>query len=845
MGRIIGIDLGTTYSCVTIPETRVEEGYHTAKECPGCSVVQDKFKRMTTPSVVAENRQGDIVVGHTAKGLAGSSPEPIMFAKRSMGGDVTFHLDKQGSLKPEEVSAHILRQLKEMAEQRLGEPVDEAVITVPAYFTLKAKQLTEKAGEMAGMKVAQIAQEPVAAALAYCVNDTRDPLTIMTYDLGGGTFDVAVLEKRDGIISSESVKAFDGDRFLGGCNFDERLALWLIDRLQKKGYKLDPKDSVMFAKILVIAERVKTALSKYEYREIDEQHTNIEDQDENPVIIREDITRAEFEAMIEPDIDNTIDICKRALHEKGDTPMTAADIDEIIMVGGSSRIPMVTKKIEEEFEMSPKLINPDLCVALGAGILAGSGKQTIGRLKLDPIPEKTDLPNLTITGNVVPGENLDSVEGLAVSLSAADGSFSGRQVTGATGNFVFDGVILAPEDTTDFSLSVITEEGVNVTEHTFSVEQTEEISGGGLVETVTNILAKPIFVLLADGPHEIAPERVPLPFNQVIRARTMDDSGVIRIVILEEHEPLGEIVMENIPKTLDVGSSVEISLEIQGNYQIIGKAYVPAIDEEKKVIIDIPVPKSKTLEELRAEFNHLREMAIDVKATAGRGELFAKVSRLDKRLAACENMIDDTLPDLLKIQDTLHEIESLVREIGAGWRPEPPRAIFMQKADTIDTKLASLIQQKPEIKNDGYDSQLDAIRKEADDAYGAQNTAAWQVACGKLDTLLNRLGQIEQEVEGGGKENPPPDPAAIIMGLGRELEGLEQYAKDNDRYEENKEEFDSLAGLLKQIDPQAGDAMAKLHDWYFNKYDGLKKKVTADGVPGPDSLGEGLVGLEQ
>ena len=216
MSRIVGIDLGTTYSCVAIPEERMDEGFLTVKKCPGCSVVLDRLKRRITPSVVAEDKNGNIVTGYPAKGRAGFFPEPVMFAKRSMGEDATFRLDKQGSLAPEEVSAHVLRGLKEMAERRLGEPVTEAVVTVPAYFSLKAKQMTEKAGEMAGLKVAQIAQEPVAAALMYCAGDGRDPLRIMTYDLGGGTFDVAVLEKRDGTIGTDSILAFDGDRFMGG-----------------------------------------------------------------------------------------------------------------------------------------------------------------------------------------------------------------------------------------------------------------------------------------------------------------------------------------------------------------------------------------------------------------------------------------------------------------------------------------------------------------------------------------------------------------------------------------------------------------------------------------------------
>ena len=841
MGNIIGIDLGTTYSCVSFPEERGGDGFYTARECPGSSIILDKFKRTTTPSVVAENTQGQIVVGYSAKALAGFSPEPIMFAKRSMGEDVTFNLGIQGPQTPEEISAYILRYLKQMAEERLGGPVDEAVITVPAYFSLKAKQLTEKAGELAGLKVAQIVQEPVAAALAYCANDSRDPLCIMTYDLGGGTFDVAVLEKRDGTISTASVKAFDGDRFLGGYNFDKKLALWLIDKLGEKGYRLDANDPVLFAKLLVLAEKIKISLSKQDYYEINEEHTNIQDQDGNPVIIQQDITRIEFEKMIEGEIDYTIEICLRALEEKADPPISPDQIDEIVMVGGSSRIPMVARKLEDAFGKIPKLVNPDLCVALGAAILAGSKARTIGRLKLDPIPESTELPTLAITGCVLPDGDQSVLAGLAVILKATDNSVNQRQLTGPSGGFVFEGVGLAPEDKTEFTLMVMDMSGLKIAEHRFSVHQTETPDVEVSDDPVTNILAKPLSLHLVDGLFEVAPVRTPLPFTTRLGARTMDTGGVIRIPILEENHPLGEIVMQDIPKTLEIGSSIEVTLEIQENYQIIGKAFVRAIAKEAEVVIDIPVPRRKSLEELRKEFNSLENRAIDVKGAAGRGELFAKVARLDKRLDSCRAMLAGKMPDLLMIQDCLHEIESLIREIGTGWRPDPPRATFQQKVAEADGRLAALMKKKPEIKDDGYDRQMEAIRGEADKAYGAQNSAAWKEACRKLDGLLQTLGRIESN--GGGGPKPQPDPRNLLIELGQALEALEKIARENGRYEELKEGFVKAADSLKNIDPQAPDAMSKIYDFYMTIYEVLRKKVT-DDEGGTSAKDKGLVGLE-
>jgi molecular chaperone DnaK (HSP70) len=842
MSHIIGIDLGTTYCCVAIPEARGGEGFYTPKECPGCSILQDKFKRMTTPSVVAENSRGQIEVGYTAKGMAGFTPEPIMFAKRSMGEDVTFLLDKQGMLRPEEVSGHILRHLKQLAEERLGGPVTEAVITVPAYFTLKAKQLTEEAGKLAGLKVAQVVQEPVAAALAYCANDTRDPLRILTYDLGGGTFDVAILEKRDGTISTDSVKAFDGDRFLGGYDFDKRLTLWLIERLRAKGYDLDPNDTIVFAKLMVFAERAKVALSRQEYVEIREEHSGINDRQGTPVVIQEDVTREQFEAMIAADIDYTIDICKRAMLEKADPPIKMEQIDEIVMVGGSSRIPLVTAKLEEAFGRKPKLVNPDLCVALGAAILAGAKTRTIGRLRLDPIPETTDLEMLTITGSVLPVEGDTGLSEVKVRLEATDDSTNLQQSVRADGGFVFEGVILAPEAKTDFILTVTNSQGATLVEHKFTVEQSEKSMQGGLVETVTNILAKPIGLMLVDGPFEVAPVRTSLPFNTRLAARTMDNSGEIRIPILEDNILLGEIVMNDLPKTLEIGSAVEIALEVQENYQIIGRATIRSLDREIRVVIDIPVPRRKSIDELRNEFVHLDGLAQDVKTTANRGALFTKVGRLDKRIDSCREMLTTNPPELLKIQDCLNEIENLIREIGAGWRPQPPRANFQQKAAAADARLATLLKERPELREDGYDHQLEAIRKEADEAYGVQNSVAWGEANRKMEALSQNLARLQGEVGGqGASQLPPPDPASLVLDLSRSLTDLERVAKEKGRYEGYREEFEECAVSLKKIDPKVPDAMSRIVDWYRTKYEPLMNKVTGED----DGRGaKGFVGLE-
>lgn len=837
MGQIVGIDLGTTYSAVAIPGDHVESGFFSVPECPGYTVILDPLKRRITPSVVAEDETGRVVVGYSAKGRAGLSPDPVMFAKRSMGEDVTFALASQGSLTPEEVSAHILRYLKEMAEARLGEPVDEAVITVPAYFSLRAKQMTEKAGELAGLKVAQVAPEPVAAALMYCVGDERDPLRIMTYDLGGGTFDVAVLEKRDGIISGGSVLTFDGDRFLGGYDFDKDLAFWILDQLNALGYDLhlnhdNPADKVIFSKLMIYAERAKIELSRSESYEFEERTTGISDHSGNPVVIEMIITREEFEGLISSAVDYTLQICCRAMAEKAKNVIDPATIDEIIMVGGSSRIPLVARRLEEKFGRQPKLIQPDLCVALGAAIIAGTIASCSGCLRLDPLPAETDLRTLTVTGQVVPGDGLVAAAGCTVSLQATDGSYRSSRTVGAEGTFVFDGVPLAVDDTTDFILTVASPAGAELRTHSFSLRQTDvPLLGPG---RIPSMLAKPINIELSDGPHEIAPARAVLPYKTVVPAKTRDDSGTIRVPVLEENNTLGTITME-VPTSLPIGSAIELTLTLQQNYQIVGHAYVPAIGRDATTVIDIPVPPKRTLEELRMAFEEADARAQDALSGARTGARFTIGNQLKQRLQACSEMLQAPAPELAQIQDCLDEIETLTRRASAGWKPQPPRAMFEAKAREAEDLIARVVKQRPDAAQDGYEERLSAIRAEADQSYAEQDTAAWKDS-------YNRIVQLCDTLDGMlGREGPPPDPASLLIALARELAALERTARDRGRYEKLKDDFAAAAASLKNIKPDASSAMAEIRDWYVSRLDPLRKRIEdpGDGIPDPDEKRKG------
>jgi molecular chaperone DnaK (HSP70) len=827
MGRIIGIDLGTTYSAVAIPEERRGDAFFVAPDCPGVSIIRDAMGHRITPSVVAEDPGGKLLVGRDAKARAGSSPAPIMFAKRAMGEDVTFKLKQNGPLRPEYVSARILAHLKAMAEQQLGERVDEAVITVPAYFKGLPKQMTEKAGELAGLRVAQVAPEPVAAALMYCAGDPRPNLRIMTYDLGGGTFDVAVLEKKDGVISTTSILAYDGDRYLGGYNFDVALALWFA---RKYGLMLEPRDEidrVPLAKLMVLAETAKIALSKSTSHVMNEQATGIKDRHGKTMDIDLTLERKIFEDLIREDVERTMAICKRALNEKGDKPISSESIDEILMVGGSSRIPLVAERLEQEFRRKPKLIEPDLCVALGAAILAGTIGVSVGRIKLHPIPAESALSTLSVTGEILPGPELPSVAGCAVHLRSDDNSCNLTKASDAQGRFSFDQVELEDGETTKFTLTARSPQGRELAMHKFSVKRTDNPVASALAQTqIHNTLAMPIGIVTRDGTQVVAPARAPLPFEtkEPIRAQTTSASRQIRVPIVEDNTVVGQIVMQDLPPGLEVGTEVQIFLTLLADYKIVGRATIPSARRETSVEIDLPKPVPKGLDELRRDLEKLQDQADDALQSAGAAAKFGdgRAARLKERMEAAKRMLESKAEDPGRIQETLDEIRQLTQDLGRGWKPEPPRAVFDRLVRDAREVLKKVIAKKAHVADEGYGGRIDAIVGEADKAYTTQNGPLWTEKYARMQEEYDKLEELDEG------ERPPggtPTAAQLLLAMSQRLENLQRFARETNRAEEFKAEFAAVANSLKRIDTSKSDATNQLVDWHNTEYRGLCDKL--------------------
>lgn len=378
MAKVIGIDLGTTNSVVAV----MEGGEPT--------VITNQEGSRLTPSVVGFAKNGERLVGQLAKRQAVSNPDrTISSIKRHMGeGSYRVTIDDK-KYSPEEISAMILQKLKADAEAYLGETVSQAVITVPAYFNDSQRQATKDAGKIAGLEVLRIVNEPTAASLAYGIDKTDDH-TIMVYDLGGGTFDVSILDVGDGVFE---VKATNGDTHLGGDDFDKKIMGWMVDEFKKaEGIDLST-DRMAMQRLREAAEKAKIELSGVMSTNINLPF--ITAGADGPKHLDMDLTRAKFEAMTADLVERTMGPVRQAMSDAG---LSTSDISKVILVGGSSRIPAVQAAIKAFMGKEPyKGVNPDECVAVGAAIQAGvlSGEEGTGNvLLLDVTPLSLGIETL-------------------------------------------------------------------------------------------------------------------------------------------------------------------------------------------------------------------------------------------------------------------------------------------------------------------------------------------------------------------------------------------------------------------------------------------------------------------
>jgi molecular chaperone DnaK (HSP70) len=721
--KTCGIDLGTTNSCIFVGDWQ------------GNTLIVDEYEHKTFPSIVYVGRDGKPVVGYAARNRIGELPGPVTTIKRKLGSTETVMLGGRQQT-PVEVSALILTFLKQLAEKQTGETVDRAVVTVPAYFSHIQRQQTDEAGKLAGFREVTTLLEPVAAALVYSLASEAERLRIFVYDLGGGTFDATVLEKdRYGGIN---VLSFGGDPFLGGDDVDARLACVLIGKLTERGYNLEldldqPEDYSRFQRLKAYAELAKKELTDREQFTLVHQGL-MEDKSGETIDLDLAVTRAELE-------DCAHDLIERSIAESIKTlsknDITISSIDEVIMVGGMSRMPLAQRMLAEAFGREPKVVDPDLIVARGAAIKAAEvyGEQEVAasglRLELR-YDRRTDKEHTRISGLFD-----RAVTNHTLYLFSDTGELS--QTVSGTDRFTFDPVPLQPLKENTFTLSVEDEDEAVIIERAIRI--THEAQSGGMLVSPGAVVTKPIQIWTADGLEVLFPENTMLPHSVRHTFETGDQSGQIVAPIWEGNHEVARLEVKDIPRELKVGTPVHIDVSVESDYQISASANVPDIMRKVEVKFRIePVDTSKiTPEHVRQELVRLQQQAAEAAAKCSSEEAL-ELSRFNFRQV--QNQIEIELsepePKRAKLQEKLSELAALIQKLPRADQPSqltPTYEEFSERLRGIvnlasDNNHPRLAEMRPQIS---------IVEEKGSVAWQKKDAFAWQQVNKQLDVIGHQL----------------------------------------------------------------------------------------------------------
>lgn len=824
---IIGIDLGTTFSVIAVSgQIQMTPGYPEPCYLDQCdvSIIPDQFGNYIIPSALWEdpNELGTLIIGALAKTAADEGYSPILFSKRSIGTDILLPLGNR-SFTARQAAAEILRYLKHVAEEALGETVDRAVITHPAYFDPAMKEETALAAQDAGFQFdpeKHLLMEPVAAALTYTRTDTRDPLRTLTYDLGGGTFDVTVMERRRGITT---VKAFGGNRLLGGFNFDRELARWILNRLRERGVQLslneqNSTDRAKWIRLLRIAEDIKIKLANARGDkmpvQIREQAIFTDDLG-RPINLLDQITREQFTTLIQELLDSTITGKGGQGETKGceatiaEAQLTIDKIDEILLVGGSSYGPWIAQTIQRHWGRDARLFEPDLCVAAGAAIHAMTLPQSVHtaqyHLELD-VPAQSILDTVSVAGRIVVTGSEAQFDNLTASLIRPSGEAQHIAVSSA-GTFLFDEVELDLDTLNQFQLIVTDVSHQPIITHQFEVVQTDKYTDN----SIPTPLPKPLYIEVLGGVKPLAEEGASLPAHVEVELRRVNDDDTIEIRLFQETDPIGSILIEGVPKEAPIGSKVRLAIDVSRNNRISGKASVftlkGAVAAETLVDVRIPRLQVPDVETLSAEFQQLeeeREELLDIERSAeNRMRLQATGERLAKKIG---KLFNDPAPDRQELWLALRALRLLVHP------PQDEMSPTLVQFEQNILRFKELLSAHPtDLWMQGYQRMVDQLEREGRIAHWHKDQRRWSQVNARCDDLYYHLERALRGEETSIRVRPTSLQKMYALAL---LDQTRQQlrAKEEELLRQNKldrvqrqvdrlrEQIDSIEVAVEKID---------------------------------------------
>lgn len=813
---IIGIDLGTTNSCVAIGGH--VPGCYQMEGLKGYSIIPDEFSCNFTPSVVyyTGDEENPYEIGDDAKLRVDGSFPPVMFAKRHLGSEKKFQVDDNKYLTPLDVSAEILKFLKAKAEAKLGQKINRAVVTVPAYFDMPQRNLTKKAMELAGFIANDpryIILEPVAAALTYTQMVENECLNIMVYDLGGGTYDITILKKEHNHVE---VVSFGGDPAFGGWNFDRFIADHIVEQLKNKGYKLElnieksPSDNMRYTKLLLLAEDVKRELSDKEVHRI-RKLSYFKDQDGKPVNIDMKMARKDFETMIRERVNYTMELCRETLGKSG---LSVEHIDKIIMVGGSSYIPLIQQRLEEEFKHQPEILEPDLAVAIGAAVHASSlnipipGKNKNIELKLNNYPIVTDEKKTSLGGrvNTLSGEPLE--DGYVTEVTNPVNMFKDSLKLEKGGAFYFD-LKLQENSENTFYLKVINPKGGTDIDKEIKIrhssdEEEPDPDEGSKISAVKVQLPKTIYIKGEEGlKREFAREGIDLPYEEkksfsIVKEGHISDNKLLNldIEIIEENKSLGMLTVKDIPgKDIDSGDPCDVTIKITADNKIIFNAFLPTVNREGTALFKPSVDYIMSKDKLADELKRLDFEWKGLQARISKDKLAEYGIPIERLFTRAREALRGLGADTTEATRMVTDITRVLREI----KPvelRPGREEFKKMCEWVRESIKDAESRNDQVKEANLGRSLDAVIADAEDAYQKNDQSKLSAACNQGHALKQRTDAFI---------HPPQErhvTAEDIRMIISELKQLSDAIKWrlNERKAENHPDYPKWAETLKELE---------------------------------------------